>query len=82
MEKITMPPIGSLNSPTITELDYNDLENVIPGFKFLKQPCNPCIALNAKPNYTCPFSVKTKNNPTGTISQVWKYLWNLDTNNK
>lgn len=82
MEKKTMPPMGSLNSPTITELDYNDLENVIPGFKFIKQPCNPCIALNKNPNYTCPFSIKTKNNPTGTISQVWEYLWKLNSPNK
>ena len=78
MEQKTMPPLGSLNSPTITQLDYNDLENKIPGFKFIKQPCNPCQALNVNPSYNCPFSLKTKNNPTGRISDVWKYLWNLN----
>jgi hypothetical protein len=77
MEQKTMPPLGSLNSPTITQLDYNDLENKIPGFKFIKQPCNPCQALNVNPSYNCPFSLKTKNNPTGRISDLWKYLWNL-----
>ena len=78
MEQKTMPPLGSLNSPTITQLDYNDLENKIPGFKFIKQPCNPCQALNVNPSYNCPFSLKTKNNTTGRISDVWKYLWNLN----
>ena len=78
MEQKTMPPLGSLNSPTITQLDYNDLENKIPGFKFIKEPCNPCQALNVNPSYNCPFSLKTKNNTTGRISDVWKYLWNLN----
>lgn len=77
MEQRTMPPMGSLNSPTITEISYTDLENAIPGFKFIKNPCNPCSPLNQIPDYNCPFSIKTKNNPTGEISKIWQYLWNL-----
>jgi hypothetical protein len=72
------PPLGSLNDPEITYLDNNDLENKIPGFKFVNYPCNPCLALKQIPDYTCPFSIKTKNHPTGEISNVWQYLWNLN----
>ena len=64
-------------------VDINNLENIIPGFKFLKGPCNPCsaIAYNNDPSYHCPFSLKLKNtkdikNKDG-VSEVWKYLWNL-----
>jgi hypothetical protein len=36
------------------------------------------LALKQIPDYTCPFSIKTKNHPTGEISNVWQYLWNLN----
>lgn len=77
MERKIMVPNGSLNAPTITTLDYHDLENVIPGFKFINKPCNPCSALNNYTDYSCPFSLKTTDNPHGEISGVWKYLWNI-----
>jgi len=64
-------------------VDINDLENIIPGFTFLKGPCNPCsaVAFDNKPSYHCPFSLKLKNtkdikNDNG-VSEVWKYLWKL-----
>jgi hypothetical protein len=59
----------------ITDVDYNDLENIIPGFKFINEPCNPCSALNTNTDYSCPYELKTKNN--SHISNVWKYLWNI-----
>lgn len=34
-----------LNQTIITELNNNDLEKEIPGFKFLKNKCNPCLNL-------------------------------------
>lgn len=77
MQQTFYPPLGSLNTPSKEYVDYNDLENAIPGFKFIKEPCEPCIALNAMPDYSCPFSLKTKNNPSGIVSGVWEYLWNL-----
>jgi hypothetical protein len=78
IEQKTTPPMGSLNAPTVIKLQNNNLESVIPGFKFIKEPCNPCSILNETPDYNCPFSIKTKNNPTAKISNVWKYLWNLN----
>ena len=61
---------------TKTNVDYNNLEQIIPGFKFLNGPCNPCGAINENPDYSCPFNIKLKNEPT-VISNVWKKLWGL-----
>lgn len=67
------PVLGSETS--ITNLvDINNLEKLIPGFKFLKGKCNPCSNINNIPEYNCPFELKIKNNE-GPISSVWEYLW-------
>lgn len=62
-----------------TKVNYNDLEDIIPGFKFLDGPCNPCVAVGEKPNYSCPFQIKLKDK-SPFISQVWQYLWNINDN--
>jgi hypothetical protein len=54
------------------QVDYNDLPNLVPGFKFTGSPCNPCLALNN--DYSCPFQLDISGNSTG-VSEVWKYLW-------
>ena len=64
---------------TITPVDYNNLENIIPGFTFVNGPCNPCGAINETPDYSCPFKLKVKNNPT-TISSIWQNLWEVNDN--
>jgi hypothetical protein len=60
---------------TTTEVVNNvDLPKLIPGFSFLKEPCNPCNAINAIPNYDCSFLLKTA--PTdNSVSPVWQFLW-------
>lgn len=63
----------------VTQIDYNDLESLIPGFKFLSSPCNPCKAMSAIPDYSCPFSLKVKNK-SPFISDIWQYLWNINDN--
>lgn len=65
---------GNLNT-TVTEIDYNDLPNQVNGFKFLGAPCNPCVALNSSPNYTCPFALNTGNGYD--VSPIWQMLWNV-----
>ena len=60
----------------ITPVDYNNLENLIPGFSFLRGPCDPCQALNNPPNYNCPFELNIRGEKKG-VSPVWKYLWGL-----
>ena len=34
-----------INETIVTDLNDNDLENEILGFKFLKNKCNPCLNL-------------------------------------
>ena len=72
-------------------VDYNDLEKVVPGFTFLNEPCNPCVAFNETPDYSCPFELKLKEKnglqnenreknrekEKPMISQVWQTLWNI-----
>lgn len=65
-----------------TSIDYNKLENIIPGFKFIHGKCNPCVAVNSPPDYSCPFelnNIENKNEPKqkNYISNVWKYLWGV-----
>jgi len=61
----------------ITPVDYNNLEKLIPGFKFLKGPCNPCEALKNPPNYKCPFELNIRGTKKG-VSPIWDYLWNFN----
>jgi hypothetical protein len=60
----------------ISPVDYNNLEKLIPGFSFLKGPCDPCQGLNNPPNYNCPFVLNIRGEEKG-VSPVWKYLWGL-----
>ena len=60
----------------VSPVDYNTLENVVPGFQFINGPCNPCVALKEKPDYSCPFRLKLKKNEQD-ISDVWKILWGI-----
>jgi hypothetical protein len=60
----------------ITPVDYNNLEKLIPGFTFLKGPCNPCEALKNPPNYNCPFELNIRGTKKG-VSPIWDYLWNF-----
>jgi hypothetical protein len=63
----------------ILPVDYNDLENVIPGFTFLNKPCNPCGAVASNPDYSCAYRLKVKEKPP-FISNVWQYLWGINDN--
>ena len=74
------------NKNVYTDVEESDLENIIPGFKFVSQPCNPCVALNSPPNYTCPFTLDLSNSNSqpnnlfsNNISKVWQYLWGINT---
>jgi len=62
----------------ITPVDYNNLEKLIPGFTFLREPCDPCQALENPPKYNCPFQLELRGSDNG-VSQVWSYLWKQPT---
>lgn len=82
LERITYTGKGGIfgeQNEKVTQIDYNNLESLIPGFKFLSSPCNPCKAMSATPDYSCPFKLKVKNK-SPFISDVWQYLWNINDN--
>ena len=82
LERITYTGKGGiLNEQTkeVSDVDYNDLENIIPGFSFVNGPCNPCVAINNPPEYSCPFKLKVQNKPI-FVSGVWEYLWGIKIN--
>ena len=54
------------------KIDFNKLPELLNGFRFLKSPCDPCEALNSPPQYTCPFSLTSKD-----PSSIWQNLWGL-----
>ena len=56
-------------------IENDDLPNVIPGFGFIKNSCNPCVALNETADYSCPFKINIKDN--NTVSKMWANLWGL-----
>jgi hypothetical protein len=60
--------------------DYKDLENTVPGFKFINEPCDPCMNIDPNSKDSCNFSMNLKNNKllsenTSTPTQE-KSLWN------
>jgi hypothetical protein len=63
----------------VTKVDYNTLEQIIPGFTFLSSPCNPCNAVASTPDYSCPFNLKVKGK-SPFISDVWQTLWKINQN--
>lgn len=65
---------GYMNS-TITDVKPEDIPKEMPGFSFVKSPCNPCVALNSPGDFSCPFKLNVKGDDS--ISEPWKELWNL-----
>ena len=62
--------------PSSTEnIKNEDIPNQMPGFSFIKGPCNPCSVLNEHPDYSCPFQLNVKGD--SEVSDVWKNLWNI-----
>jgi len=80
LERITYTGKGGIfgeQTQKVAQIDYNNLENIIPGFTFSNSVCNPCKAMSAIPDYSCPFSLKVKNK-SPFISKVWQYLWSIN----
>ena len=44
------------------------------GSTFSKGGCNPCVALNDPPDYSCPFNLDIASVKPG-VSNVWQHLW-------
>ena len=77
MEKVVYTGYNSINGSlqsTVTPVSNADLPSLVPGFKFLGSPCNPCSALDSpQQSYTCPCALNTGNGYD--VSPVWNKLW-------
>lgn len=72
--------INSSMEKKITDVANSDIPELVTGFSFINGECNPCLPLEATPNYSCPFKLNIGN---GTeVSEIWKNLWNLDRKQK
>lgn len=58
-----------------TIIKNEDIPKEMPGFQFIKNPCNPCVPLNMPPDYSCPFTLNIKGD--NETSQIWKDFWGL-----
>ena len=65
---------GYMNSTT-TIVKPEDIPKEMPGFSFVKGSCNPCVAFDSPPNYSCPFRLNVKGDDE--TSEPWKQLWNI-----
>lgn len=81
LERIKYTGKGLFGEQTkeISSVDYTQLDRLLPGFTFLNEPCNPCGSMASNPDYSCAYKLKDKkDNKSSTISNIWKYLWNID----
>jgi hypothetical protein len=69
-----------------TNIENQNIPNIVPGFSFINEPCNPCSALDS--DYSCPFEIKIKKDKYSDlgsnsdfrqigISKIWKELWSI-----
>jgi len=63
---------GYMNTKT-TVVKPEDIPKEMPGFSFVKKPCNPCLAVDG--DFSCPFRLNVEGDKS--ISKPWKQLWNL-----
>jgi len=63
---------GYMNTKT-TVVKTEDIPKEMPGFSFVKEPCNPCLAVDG--DFSCPFRLNVEGDKS--ISKPWKQLWNL-----
>lgn len=61
-----------------TYIQNDNIPKEIPGFKFVREPCNPCSPLNNSicGKERCPFMLNVKGDDN--ISQIWKEIWGLN----
>jgi hypothetical protein len=65
---------GYMNTNT-SVVKPEDIPKEMPGFAFVKNSCDPCVALNSPGDFSCPFKLNIKGNDS--ISNPWKSLWGL-----
>lgn len=82
LEKITYTGRGGIfgeQNEKTESVDYSQLEQLIPGFKFLNGPCDPCSNVGLEPSYSCPFQLRIKGK-SPFVSDIWQNLWGIKDN--
>jgi hypothetical protein len=64
-----------LTSDGKNKINNEDIPNVVRGFSFINESCNPCVALNEINSSNCKFKLNVKGN--NNSSEIWKKIWNL-----
>lgn len=65
---------ASVEQSSSPHLSYNSSSDSSFGSTFSKGGCNPCVALNDPPDYSCPFKLDIMSVQPG-VSSVWARLW-------
>ena len=65
---------GYINTNT-SVVKPEDIPKEMPGFTFVNNPCDPCVALNSPGDFSCPFKLNIKGDDS--ISNPWKSLWGI-----
>jgi hypothetical protein len=65
---------GYKNSITL-DIPNEEIPLEMPGFQFVKEACNPCVALQSN-DYSCPFRLRVKGDTE--VSEIWQDLWGLN----
>ena len=60
---------------TTEKITNENIPTEMPGFSFIKDSCNPCVALNDVADFSCPFTLNIKGD--NTTSASWATLWGL-----
>ena len=64
-----------LTSAGKKKINNEDIPDVIPGFSFINEPCNPCTNLNLNNINKCAFKLNIEGD--NNTSEIWKRIWNL-----
>jgi len=67
---------GYKNTKTTT-IKNEDIPSEVSGFSFVNGPCNPCVAINEYPDYSCPFKININDGTSNKTTSIWSDLWQL-----
>lgn len=67
---------GYKNTETTT-IKNEDIPSQVSGFSFVNGPCNPCVAINEYPDYSCPFRINLNDGTGNSSSSIWSDLWQI-----
>lgn len=57
------------------KINNEDISGRIPGFSFINESCNPCVAINNSSKSTCAFKLNVDGDDS--VSEIWKRIWNI-----